>query len=354
MITTAQVIVSAEITTKATIDYHKIINETLEQIGYSPEDLGATKLDDFGKKKVLINTLIKQQSPHIAQGVDSSADHEQGAGDQGIMFGYACKETPELMPMPIQLSHRLAKKLTDVRKNGKLNWLKPDGKTQVTVEYDKNNNPVRIAKVVLATQHLDMLDRFDNESKEHDFISSELTKKVILPILDNANIDYDKNFIINGTGRFVEGGPIADVGLTGRKIIVDTYGGYAKHGGGAFSGKDPSKVDRSAAYMARYVAKNIVAANIADKCEVQLSYCIGVANPMSINVNTFGTGKFSDVDIEKGILNIFDFRPEKIIKHLKLKRPIYKDLAAYGHFGRGEEYSWEKTDKIEEIKSNFK
>ena len=354
MITTAQVIVSAEITTKATIDYHSIINKTLNDIGYSAEDLGATDCDEFGNKKILINTLIKQQSPHIAQGVDSSINHEQGAGDQGIMFGYACKETPELMPMPIQLSHQLARKLTDVRKNGKLSWLKPDGKTQVTVEYDKDNNPIKIAKVVLATQHLDMLDKFDNELKEHDFISSELIREVILPVLENANIDYDKNFTINGTGRFVEGGPIADVGLTGRKIIVDTYGGYAKHGGGAFSGKDPSKVDRSAAYMARYVAKNIVAANIATKCEVQLSYCIGIANPMSINVNTFGTGKFSDIDIEECILKVFDFRPEKIIKHLNLKRPIYQDLAAYGHFGRGEQYSWERTDKIEEIKSNFK
>ena len=353
MITTAQVIVSAEITTKASIDYHKIINETLEQIGYSPEDLGETKLDDFGKKKVLINTLIKQQSPHIAQGVDSSADHEQGAGDQGIMFGYACKETPELMPMPIQLSHRLAKKLTDVRKNGKLNWLKPDGKTQVTVEYDKNNNPVRIAKVVLATQHLDMLDRFDNESKEHDFISSELTKKVILPILNNANIDYDKNFIINGTGRFVEGGPIADVGLTGRKIIVDTYGGYARHGGGAFSGKDPTKVDRSAAYAARYVAKSIVKAKLAKKAEVQLSYAIGVAKPISILVETFDTGVISQANLTELIKEHFDLRPAAIIKEFNLRNlpkkmggKFFRKTASYGHFGRRDlELPWENVEE---------
>jgi len=349
MITTARVVVSAEITTQAKVDYHQIIKNTLEEIGYSKEDLGAVDFSGSGEKKIFIETLMKEQSPHIAQGVDSNDNHEQGAGDQGLMFGYACTETPELMPMPIQLSHELAEQLTKVRKNGKLNWLKPDGKTQVTIEYNQNNEPVKIAKVVIATQHKDMLDEFNNEKEEHEFISKQITKEVILPVLSKSNVEYDNNFIINGTGRFVEGGPIADVGLTGRKIIVDTYGGYAKHGGGAFSGKDPSKVDRSAAYMARYVAKNVVAANLATKCEVQLSYCIGVAIPISINVNTFNTGKFSDSDIENAINEVFDFRPAEIIKHLDLKRPIYKELASYGHFGRGEKYTWEKTDKADKL-----
>jgi len=349
MITTARVVVSAEITTKAKVDYHQIIKNTLQEIGYSKEDLGAVDFSGSGEKKIFIETLMKEQSPHIAQGVDSNANHEQGAGDQGLMFGYACTETPELMPMPIQLSHELAEQLAKVRKNGKLKWLKPDGKTQVTIEYNQNNEPVKIAKVVIATQHEDMLDRFNDEKEEHEFISNQIIKEVILPILNKRNVEYDENFIINGTGRFVKGGPIADVGLTGRKIIVDTYGGYAKHGGGAFSGKDPSKVDRSAAYMARYVAKNIVAAKLATKCEFQLSYCIGVAIPISINVNTFNTSKFSDSDIESAINQVFDFRPAQIIKHLDLKRPIYKELASYGHFGRGEKYTWEKTDKADKL-----
>ena len=354
MITTARVVVSAEITTKAKVDYHKIVQNTLSEIGYSKEDLGAISIDDSGEKKIFIETLMKEQSPHIAQGVDSSDSHEQGAGDQGIMFGYACKETPELMPMPIQLSHQLAQQLTKVRKNGTLDWLKPDGKTQVTIEYDENNEPIKIAKVVLATQHDDMLNRFGTEKKEHEFIKTELIDKVVLPILNKVNIDYDDNFIINGTGRFVEGGPIADVGLTGRKIIVDTYGGYAKHGGGAFSGKDPSKVDRSAAYMARYVAKNVVAAGIASRCELQLSYCIGVAIPISINLNTFGTSKYSDSEIEIAINKVFDFRPAEIIRHLELKKPIYKNLASYGHFGRGNEYRWEQIDMVDELKQFLK
>ena len=354
MITTARVVVSAEITTKAKIDYHQVIKNTLEEIGYSKEDLGAIDLSGSGKKNIFIETLMKEQSRHIAQGVDSNDDREQGAGDQGLMFGYACTETPELMPMPIQLAHELAQQLTNVRKNGKLNWLKPDGKTQVTIEYNENNEPIKIAKVVIATQHKDMLDKFESENKEHKFISEKITQEVILPVLNRSNIEYDDNFIINGTGRFVEGGPIADVGLTGRKIIVDTYGGYAKHGGGAFSGKDPSKVDRSAAYMARYVAKNVVAAKLAANCEVQLSYCIGIAAPISINVNTFNTGKFSDSDIENAVNQVFDFRPAEIIKHLELKKPIYKDLAAYGHFGRGDKYKWEKTDMVEKLTEIFK
>ena len=351
MITTGWVIVSAEISTKATIDYDSIIKETLADIGYTENDLGAIEMQKNSEKKLWVSTLIKEQSPHIAQGVDSDENHEQGAGDQGLMFGYACNETPELMPLPITLSHRLAERLAAVRKDGTLSWLKPDGKSQVTIEYDENDNPIRIKKVVIATQHENMLDQFKTEKDEHAYIKNNIIEHVIIPVLNEYDIDYDNDFLINGTGRFVEGGPIADVGLTGRKIIVDTYGGYAKHGGGAFSGKDPSKVDRSAAYMTRYIAKNIVAANLADKCEVQVAYCIGVAEPMSVNVNTFNTGKLSDSDLVDIINNVFDLRPEKIIKHLDLKRPIYRKIAAYGHFGRNDvdTYRWERTDKKNEL-----
>ena len=350
MITTARVVVSAEITTKAKVDYHQIIKNTLEEIGYSKEDLGAVDFSGTGEKKIFIETLIKEQSPHIAQGVDSSEQHEQGAGDQGLMFGYACNETPELMPLPISLSHRLAKRLAYVRKKNILSWLKPDGKSQVTIEYDENNIPVKIKKVVIATQHDDMLDKFGSEKSEHEFIKKNIIKHVILPVINNCKLEYENNFLINGTGRFVEGGPIADVGLTGRKIIVDTYGGYARHGGGAFSGKDPSKVDRSAAYMTRYIAKNIVGAKLADRCEVQVAYCIGVAEPISVNVDTFNTGKISDTKLVDIINEVFDLRPQQIISYLKLKKPIYRDLAAYGHFGRNNDNcNWEKLDKIEEL-----
>ena len=316
MITTARVIVSAEITTKANVDYHKIIKQTLDEIGYSKKDLGAIKLENSSEEQVWIETLIKEQSPHIAQGVDDSNENEQGAGDQGLMFGYACDETPELMPLPIQLSHKMAKRLSDVRKNGTLKWLKPDGKSQVTIEYNENNKPIKVKKVVIATQHSDMLDEYGSEQKEHEYISKSIIDNVILPVLKNYEIEYDNDFIINGTGRFVEGGPIADVGLTGRKIIVDTYGGYAKHGGGAFSGKDPSKVDRSAAYMARYVAKNIVSSQLAKRCEVQLAYCIGVAEPMSVNINTFNTGTLTDSKLVKLVKDCFDFKPASIINKL--------------------------------------
>jgi len=343
------VIVSAEITTKAEIDYDSIIRQTLDEIGYTKDDLGAIEMQEGGEKKLWVYTLIKKQSSHIAQGVDSDASHEQGAGDQGLMFGYACNDTPELMPLPITLSHRLAERLAFVRKEEILSWLKPDGKSQVTVKYNNNGKPVKIEKVVIATQHKDMLDQFDSEKKEHAFIKQSIIEKVILPVLDEYDIAFDDNFLVNGTGRFVEGGPIADVGLTGRKIIVDTYGGYAKHGGGAFSGKDPSKVDRSAAYMTRYIAKNIVAANLADKCEVQVAYCIGISKPMSINVNTFNTGKIPDSNLITIINKVFDLRPEKIIEHLDLKKPIYKKIAAYGHFGRGDDYRWERTDKKDEL-----
>jgi len=269
------------------------------------------------------------------------------------MFGFACNETPELMPLPIILSHCLTKKLSEVRKNKKLNWLKPDGKSQVTVEYDSYNNPVKVKKVVIATQHIDLLDKYKNESEEHKFIENEIISEVILPVLKQYNLKFDETFIVNGTGRFVEGGPVADVGLTGRKIIVDTYGGYSRHGGGAFSGKDPSKVDRSAAYMARYIAKNIVAANLSDKCEVQLAYCIGVANPMSVNVNTFNTSDISDSKLIKLINKVFDLRPASIINTLNLKKPIYKRFAAYGHFGRVDNCSWEKIDMVEQLKNNL-
>ena len=306
MITTGWVIVSAEITTQAKIDYDVIIRKTLDEIGYLESDLGTIKMQEDSEDKLWVSTLIKNQSPHIAQGVDLNDKNEQGAGDQGLMFGFACNETPELMPLPITLSHRLSEQLAKVRKDGTLSWLKPDGKSQVTIEYDSNEKPVRVKKVVIATQHIDMLNEFKTEEKEHEFIKSNIIKHVILPVLDNYGIAYDSNFLVNGTGRFVEGGPIADVGLTGRKIIVDTYGGYAKHGGGAFSGKDPSKVDRSAAYMTRYIAKNIVAAKLADKCEVQVAYCIGVAKPMSVNVNTFKTGVMPDNDLVELINKVFD------------------------------------------------
>ena len=301
MITTGWVIVSAEITTKADIDYDSIIRKTLDEIGYTKDDLGAIEMQEGGEKKLWVSTLIKNQSPHIAQGVDSDDNHEQGAGDQGLMFGYACNETPELMPLPITLSHRLAERLALVRKDGTLGWLKPDGKSQVTVKYNGDGKAIKIEKVVIATQHDDMLGEFNTEQEEHGFIKQNIIEHVILPVLDDYGIDFDDNFLVNGTGRFVEGGPIADVGLTGRKIIVDTYGGYAKHGGGAFSGKDPSKVDRSAAYMTRYIAKNIVAAQLADKCEVQVAYCIGVSQPMSVNVDTFNTGIVEDEKITEAI-----------------------------------------------------
>ena len=344
MITQGQAIISGEITTLADIEYTTIVENALKRIGYTTEELGATSTLSKNKHFHIQHNIVSQSS-HIAQGVDVSQDHEQGAGDQGLMFGFACNETKELMPLPITLSHKLAKRLTDVRKSNMLAWLKPDGKSQVSVQYDENNVPVLIDKVVIATQHDDMLDTFENEDDESNFIKKNIVEHVIKPVLDDFGLDYNNNFLVNGTGRFVEGGPVADVGLTGRKIIVDTYGGYAKHGGGAFSGKDPSKVDRSAAYMARYIAKNIVASKIADRCEVQLSYCIGVANPTSINVDTFGTGTKTNSQIIEIINRNFDLRPEKIIEHLNLKLPIYRRLAAYGHLGR-RDCSWEKTDKI--------
>ena len=346
MITQGQAIVSGEITTTADVDYETIVSNTLKDIGYTNDELGATSAISKSKHFSIKHNIVSQRS-HIAQGVDSSEDHEQGAGDQGLMFGYACDETPELMPLPIQLAQKLSHRLTKLRKNKTLEWLKPDGKSQVSVEYI-DNLPVRVKNVVIATQHKSLLNKFKSEEEEHKFISDNVIEKIILPVLNEYKIDYDENFIVNGTGRFVIGGPLADTGLTGRKIIVDTYGGYARHGGGAFSGKDPSKVDRSAAYMARYIAKNIVASKIAKKCEVQLSYSIGVAEPMSVHVDTFGSGTIDDEKIVNIVKEVFGLKPQQIISHLKLKNPIYSPLSAYGHFGR-DGYEWEKTNMINEI-----
>tara|TARA_S200000501_G_scaffold122414_1_gene115323 strand:+ start:3217 stop:4407 length:1191 start_codon:yes stop_codon:yes gene_type:complete len=348
MVTMGKIIISGEITTSANINYKEIATKTIESIGYNKFDLN--KNDN----KYDIEIIIKKQSPHIAQGVNEEEDKDQGAGDQGLMFGFACNETSELMPLPIMISHSITKKLTEVRKNKTLNWLKPDGKSQVTVEYNADNTPSKIQKVVIATQHADMLDKFKSIDEEYGFIKKNIIEHVILPVLKKFDIPYNSEFIINGTGRFVEGGPIADVGLTGRKIIVDTYGGYSRHGGGAFSGKDPSKVDRSAAYMARYIAKNIVASEIAEKCEVQLSYCIGVSKPTSINVDTFNTSKYSNDIIENMVGEIFDLKPSQIISKLNLKKPIYKRFSSYGHFGRTSDCSWEKTDMVSEIKEFIK
>ncbi len=341
--TTDLVVISGEITTHTHPDYESIVRETVRGIGYDNRKVG------FHADTLNVQIFIDEQSPHIAQGVDEKNNREQGAGDQGLMFGFACKETPELMPLPIILSHRLAEQLTAVRKDRSLPWLRPDGKTQVSVEYD-GYTPVRVTKIVVATQHMDMLEKFNNsEDDELNFIRENLINHVIQPVLNNYDIEYDENFIINGTGRFVEGGPKADTGLTGRKIIVDTYGGYARHGGGAFSGKDPSKVDRSAAYMTRYIAKNIVAADLAERCEVQLAYSIGVAEPVSVLVETFGTGKLADEVLTYIVKQTFDLKPAGIIQTLNLKRPIYQPLAAYGHLGR-EGFSWENTDKIDQLK----
>ena len=342
LVTTNLVIISGEITTQKHPDYENIVRNTVREIGYT--DVGS----GFCSESLKVQLYIDEQSPEIAQGVNSDNVKEQGAGDQGLMFGFACNETPELMPLPIQLSQRLTEKLSKLRKDGTLRWLRPDGKSQVTVEYDKYK-PVNISKVVIATQHDDMSDKFQNEEDEHKFITNNIIEKVILPVLNDCGMKYDNNFIVNGTGRFVLGGPEADTGLTGRKIIVDTYGGYARHGGGAFSGKDPSKVDRSASYMARYIAKNIVAANLADRCEVQLAYSIGIAQPVSVTVDTFNTGKKTDSDLVKIVKNIFNLTPSGIIDTLKLKSPIYNQLGAYGHFGRLD-LPWEQIDKVEQLK----
>jgi len=338
------VVVSGEVRSKATINVEKVVRKTLEEIGYTDANRG------MDNKLVDIMIKIQEQSTEIAQGVDQSDDHEQGAGDQGLMFGYACKETPELMPMPIYLAHRLTERLALLRKDGTLPWLGPDGKSQVSVDYI-NGMPTSISKIVIATQHDDMIDKFGTEELEHKFVEEEVIEKIIKPVLEKTGLENSGSFIVNGTGRFVFGGPDADTGLTGRKIIVDTYGGYAPHGGGAFSGKDPSKVDRSAAYMARYIAKNIVAADLADNCEVQFSYSIGVAEPTSFYVKSFNTGKLSDEELTNLAKNVFPLKPGDIISHLKLKHPRYRQTASYGHFGREDDlFTWEKLDMVEKLK----
>ena len=342
--TNGLVVVSGEVRSSGSLDVEKIVKETLLDIGYTDEAKG------MDNNSVEVRAIIHEQSPEIAQGVDSDDLSEQGAGDQGLMFGFACKETEELMPLPIQIAQRLTERLATLRKDGTLPWLRPDGKSQVTVEYD-GFRPLRVTKVVIATQHDDMLDKYGSEEEELNFVKKEVINHIITPVLETYDIPYENEFIVNGTGRFVYGGPAADTGLTGRKIIVDTYGGYAPHGGGAFSGKDPSKVDRSAAYMSRYIAKNVVAADLAERCEVQLSYGIGVAEPTSFYVRTFGTGLVSDEKLTSVCSEIFPLRPGEIVDHLDLKRPRYYVTSAYGHFGRnGENFTWEKTDLVSAIK----
>ena len=346
--TTGLVMVMGEITTNAYVDIQKIVRDTVREIGYTRGKYG------FDADTCGVITAIDEQSADIALGVDKALEAKEnkmseeeiaaiGAGDQGMMFGYASDETPELMPYPISLAHKLARKLTEVRKDGTLKYLRPDGKTQVTVEYDENGTPKRLDAVVLSTQH--------DPDVTQEQIHEDIKKYVFDPIIPEGMVDENTKFFINPTGRFVIGGPHGDSGLTGRKIIVDTYGGMARHGGGAFSGKDCTKVDRSAAYAARYVAKNIVAAGIAKKCEIQLSYAIGVAHPTSIMVDTFGTGKFSDEKLVEIIRENFDLRPAGIIQMLNLRRPIYKQTAAYGHFGRTDvDLPWEKLDKVDDLK----
>lgn len=350
-VTTGMALIAGEISTTTYVDIPKVVRETIKEIGYTRAKYG------YDYETMAILTAIDEQSPDIAQGVDKALEYRDkdseeeieatGAGDQGLMFGYATNETETYMPLAIYLSHQLAKRLSDVRKDGTLNYLRPDGKVQVTVEYDENDNPVRIDTIVVSTQHAEdvTLEQIQEDIKAH----------VIYPTVPENSINDQTKFYINPTGRFVIGGPQGDAGLTGRKIIVDTYGGYARHGGGCFSGKDPTKVDRSAAYAARYVAKNIVAAGLADQCEVQLAYAIGVAEPVSIAIDTFGTGKVSEGQLVEAVRKHFDLRPAGIIKMLDLKQPIYKQTAAYGHFGRTDVlFPWEKLDKVEELKDAVK
>jgi len=338
LVTTGMALIAGEITTSAWVDMPEVVRQTIKEIGYNSSDMG------FDWQSCAVMTSIDKQSVDIAQGVNegSGLDLDQGAGDQGLMFGYACNETDVLMPMPIYYAHRLTKMQSMVRKNGVLPWLRPDAKSQVTVEYEQGR-PKRIEAVVLSTQH--------DETVTHKDLKEAVVEEIIRPVLPADMVDADTKYYINPTGRFVIGGPVGDCGVTGRKIIVDTYGGRGSHGGGAFSGKDPSKVDRSSSYMGRYVAKNIVAAGIADEFEVQIAYAIGISQPVSINVNSFGTGKISDEKIKGLILDTFDLRPKAITQQLNLLRPIYKKTAAYGHFGREDaDFTWEKIDKAEQLR----
>lgn len=337
---TGLIVMSGEITTNAMVDYNVIARETIKRIGYTSSDIG------FDSNTCAVLTAFNKQSPDIAQGVNRTKEQEldQGAGDQGLMFGYACDETPQLMPMPIYYAHRLMERQAELRRSGRLTWLRPDAKSQVSVSY-KNGKPQRVETVVISTQH--------HPDISHVALTEAVIEEIIKPVIPKALLCVDTRYLVNPTGRFVVGGPMGDCGLTGRKIIVDTYGGTAHHGGGAFSGKDPSKVDRSAAYAGRYVAKNVVAAGIASRCEVQIAYAIGVARPVSLMVETFGTGKISDAKIAKLIERNFDLRPRAIIHSLNLLRPIYLKTAAYGHFGRDEpEFTWEATDKAIQLRAD--
>ncbi|EEQ78995.1 methionine adenosyltransferase [Staphylococcus warneri] len=349
-VTTGMALISGEISTTTYVDIPKVVRETIKDIGYTRAKYG------YDSQTMAVLTAIDEQSPDIAQGVDTALEYRDdiseeeieatGAGDQGLMFGYATNETDTYMPLPIFLSHQLAKRLSDVRKDDIIDYLRPDGKVQVTVEYDENDKPKRIDTIVVSTQHA--------EDKSLEEIQNDIKKHVIYPTVPESLMDDKTKFYINPTGRFVIGGPQGDAGLTGRKIIVDTYGGYARHGGGCFSGKDPTKVDRSAAYAARYVAKNIVAAELAEQCEVQLAYAIGVAEPVSIAIDTFGTGKVSESELVEAVRANFDLRPAGIIKMLDLKQPIYKQTAAYGHFGRTDILlPWEKLDKVNVLKDTI-